>query len=326
MSLRGALRPVTAAVALALFAAAALADGAPQPGPQGPAEGPYRKQEWRIPVLDADGRTGRLLEALLYRPAGEAKRPLVVISHGTPRRMVDRTGMRPDWAERPAAFFVADGYAVIVPMRRGYGRSPGEADDHAAGGCSSPDYYDAGLRVGRQILAIAEFMRRQSFVEGGRIVLAGQSAGGFATLAAASWNPAGVVALVNFAGGRGSRAAHDVCGEARLVEAMERFGAGTRIPSIWLYSANDTYFRPELAHRLHAAYARGGARTSLHILPRYGRDGHGFVRRADSEGAWHPLVRDFLAGLGIGARRAAAPAFPRTGPGFERRDRRSGNR
>jgi dienelactone hydrolase len=290
-------RRLVAAAALALLAASALADAAREPGPQGPEAGPHRAQEWRIPVADADGSTTRLLEALLYRPAGETRRPLVIVSHGTPRRAADRAGMRPDWAERAAAFFVAEGYAVIVPMRRGYGRSPGDADDRAEGGCNNPDYFDAGLRVGRQILAIGDFMRRQRFVDEARIVLAGQSAGGFATLAAARRNPEGVVAVIVFAGGRGSRAANDVCGERHLVAAMGRFGAGVRAPSIWLYAENDLFFRPDLARRMHAAYAGGGARTALHVLGAYGNDGHGFLRRADSAGEWQPLVRDFLAGI-----------------------------
>ncbi len=167
-------------------------------------------------------------------------------------------------------------------------------------------------------MAVADYMRRQSFVVPDKIVLAGQSAGGFASLAAAGANPTCVVGVVNFAGGRGSRAADDVCGEDRLVEAMGTFGAAARIPSIWLYSENDTFFRPDLARRMHAAYAKGGARAALHILKPYGNDGHGFVRRADSETEWHPLVRAFLATLGTGAVRAPVPAFPYTAPRFER--------
>jgi dienelactone hydrolase len=310
MSIGMGLHRLVAPIASVLcLATAALAEEALQPGPQGPAAGAYRAQEWRIPVPDADGSTIRLLEALLYRPAGDAKRPLVIISHGSPRRPQDRPGMRPDWAERAAAFFVAQGYAVLAPMRRGYGRSPGDADDRAQGPCTNPDYTDAGLRVGRQLVAVAGYMRDQSFVDGNRIVLAGQSAGGFASLAAASLQPPGVVAVVNFAGGRGSRAANDVCGEARLVAAMGRFGAGARVPSLWLYSENDLFFGPDLARRMHAAYALGGARTALHILGEYGNDGHGFVRRADSAAEWQPLVRDFIASLGA-PRAGTAPTPP----------------
>ena len=218
-----------------------------------------------------------------------------------------------DWAERAAAFFVAEGYVVLVPMRRGYGQSPGEADDRTSGPCSNPDYTDAGLRVGRQIMAIAAYMRQQPFVDASRVILAGQSAGGFGSLAAASLGPPGVIAVINFAGGRGSRAANDVCGEARLVDAVGHFGQSTRVPSIWLYAENDLFFRPELARRMHAAYALGGMRTTIHILGRYGADGHGFMRRADSGGEWQPLIKEFLASLGP----APGPA-PRQAPRTQR--------
>ncbi len=303
-------RRLSRAALAALLLLAAAPARADEPGAQGPAEGPDRRQEWRVPVPDADGSTIRLLEALVYRPAGEAPRPLVVISHGSPRRAANRASMRPDWAERAAAFFVAEGFVVLVPMRRGYGRSPGDADDRASGPCSNPNYTDAGFRVGRQIVAIAEYMRRQSFVDARRVVLAGQSAGGFGSLAAASVNPDGVIAVINFAGGRGSRAANDVCGEHRLVAAMGRFGESTRVPSLWLYAENDLFFRPDLARRMHAAYALGGTRTSLHILGEYGRDGHGFVRRGDSAAEWQPLVREFLASVGLVAPRAGRPVQP----------------
>jgi dienelactone hydrolase len=319
---QAARRSCLAAAALALACAAAAAQDAVRAGPQAPERGPYREQLWRIPVVDADGTTPRLLEALLFRPPGEGRRPLVVISHGTPRRPEDRAGMRPHWAERAAAFFVAEGYVVVAAMRRGYGRSPGEADERTPGGCGNPDYVEVARRVAKQVLAVAAFMRAQPFVAGDKIVLAGQSAGGLASIAAAADNPPGIVGVVNFAGGRGSRATDDVCGEDRLVAAMQRFGQGSRVPSIWLYSENDTYFRPDLARRMHTAYAPGlaaaGARTSLHILPPFGQDGHGFVLRAESERHWHPLVREFLASLGTGAVRAAVPPLPDTAPRFER--------
>lgn len=307
-------------IAFVVFAAGgpAAAQEALRAGPHGPERGPYREQAWRVPVPDAGAGPERLLEALVFRPPGEGAVPLVILSHGTPRRPEERAQMRPHWAERAAAFFVAEGYAVIVPMRRGYGRSPGDADERTAGGCSNPDYVDVGRRVARQILAVADYVSRHNFVARGRIVLAGQSAGGFASLAAVESNPAGILGVVNFAGGRGSRATDDVCGEDRLVAAMGVFGASTRVPSLWLYAENDSYFRPELARRMQAAHGKGGARSSLHILRAYGTDGHGFVRRSDSEAEWQPLVRDFLGSLGTGAVRAAVPRLPDTTPRFER--------
>jgi|KBSSwiStaDraftv2_1062776.scaffolds.fasta_scaffold512012_2 dienelactone hydrolase len=303
-------RPLARAFASALMltATAALAEDALKAGPQGPEQGPYRQQEWRVAITDSDGATPRLLEALLYRPAGEARRPLIVITHGTPRRAADRAGMRPNWAERSAAFFVAEGYVVLAPMRRGYGQSPGDPDDRPIGACSDRDYTDVGLRVGRQIIAIADYMRKQPFVDANRVILAGQSVGGFGSLAAASLAPPGVIAVINFAGGHGSRGPNNVCGEARLVEAAGRFGKSTRVPSIWLYAENDLFFRPELSRRMHAAYALGGMPTTIHILGSYGNDGHGFVRRADSATEWQPLMKEFLASLGTSPRPRAAPA------------------
>jgi pimeloyl-ACP methyl ester carboxylesterase len=132
-----------------------------------------------------------------------------------------------------------------------------------------------------------------------RIVLAGQSAGGFGSIAAASTAFEGLLGVVNFAGGRGSRGPDDVCGEAQLVEAMARYGAGTHVPQLWLYSRNDRFFGPALARRMHAAYEGAGGVAQLVEAPATGLDGHGYF--ASSMDDWSPRVEAFLAR--IGARR-----------------------
>jgi dienelactone hydrolase len=66
--------------------------------------------------------SGRLrIQAYLYKPAGDGPFPLVVYNHGS------RDGQ--DRVEQPAPFvgrvLTTAGYAVLVPERRGYGKSDG---------------------------------------------------------------------------------------------------------------------------------------------------------------------------------------------------------
>jgi dienelactone hydrolase len=124
------------------------------------------------------------------------------------------------------------------------------------------------------------------------VVLAGQSAGGFGSVAAASQKFDGLVAVVNFAGGRGSQGPDEVCGEARLVEAMGRYGRGSRVPELWIYSANDRFFGPALARRMHEAFVRAGGEAELVEAPALGHDGHGYFARAMDD--WSPRVAAFL--------------------------------
>jgi hypothetical protein len=60
------------------------------------------------------------------------------------------------------------------------------------------------------------------------VLLVGVSAGGFGSIASASLAPAGLVAVVNFAGGRGSVSAGVVCKPDELVEAYGDFGKTVR--------------------------------------------------------------------------------------------------
>lgn len=102
--------------------AGALAD--PQAGPAGAPLGPDNWQQWWVPIMTpATGDRVFLLETVVYRPAGNGPFPLVTIDHGKPRgseTMVPE--MHPGY-DVAAGWFVDHGFAVAVPMRRGYGSS-----------------------------------------------------------------------------------------------------------------------------------------------------------------------------------------------------------
>ena len=108
-------------------------------------------------------------------------------------------------------------------------------------------------------------------------MVVGISTGGWASLALAARNPANVAAIVNFAGGRGGYAGgrpNAVCGERRLIEAAGTFGRTSRVPGLWLYSKNDSYFSPALASAMSSAWEAAGGQAELHILASYRNEGH----------------------------------------------------
>jgi dienelactone hydrolase len=310
------------AIGLVALAASARADEPVRAGPQGPERGPYREQLWRVPVPEADGRGERFIEVMIYRPPGSMRRPLVILSHGTARPGRPHWYVNAYWAERPAAFLVREGYAVAVPIRRGYGHSGGQPRRHIGRGCQADSTEAAAREDAAQILAVLAQMRRQSFVDGDRVVLAGQSAGGLASLAAAALRPQGVRGVVSFAGGLRWLGPDAGCSEARLLAAVARFGATTQAPSLWLYAENDRTFPPDLAARMLAAHVGAGGRARLVGLPSFGQDGHGFVRLRASEMSWQPAVREFLAGLALGAR--PEPSVPPLGDVEPREERLGG--
>ena len=247
----------------------------------------------RAPVVTGGGES--LIDVTVFRPRGGGPFPVVVLSHGSPRSAQDRRTAGRQRMVAQSERFVAMGFAVLVPTRRGYGESGGEWAE-AYGGCESPDYHRAGLETARDLRAALDAVRGESWADMRRIVLAGQSAGGFGSVAAASTPFEGLRGVVNFAGGRGSRGPDDVCGEAQLVEAMARYGAGGRVPQLWIYRRNDRFFGPDLARRMHAAYLAAGGSAEFVEAPATGLDGHGYF--AASMDDWSPRVEAFLARIG----------------------------
>jgi dienelactone hydrolase len=250
----------------------------------------------RVPVVN--GTEQAYIDVTVFRPAGPGPFPIVVLSHGSPRNAEER---RLEGRQRLAAQseqFVHMGFAVLVPTRRGYGNSEGGWAE-AYGSCSNPDYYKAGLESARDMKAAVDAVRSAPWADTQRVVLVGQSAGGFGSVAASTLAMNGLLGVVNFAGGRGSLGPDQVCGESRLVEAMSRYGAAAHVPELWIYSANDQFFPPSLARRMYQAFVSAGGAAEFVQAPAYGIDGHGYFARAMDD--WAPRVLAFLRRIGAAA-------------------------
>ncbi|HSN22161.1 MAG TPA: alpha/beta fold hydrolase [Usitatibacter sp.] len=248
----------------------------------------------RVPVVDR-GETATI-DVTVFRPDGAGPFPIVVLSHGSPRSARERRAAGRQRMVAQSAPFVALGFAVLVPTRRGYGESGGHWAE-GYGSCRDPDYYSAGLETARDVRAAVDAVRGERWADTRHVLLAGQSAGGFGSVAAASTPFGGLAGVINFAGGRGSVAPDSVCGEARLVEAMARYGRAARVPELWIYSANDRFFGPRLARRMYRAFVEAGGAAEFVEAPPSGVDGHGYFVRAMDD--WAPRVASFVRRIGL---------------------------
>ncbi|MCZ7657635.1 MAG: dienelactone hydrolase family protein [Xanthobacteraceae bacterium] len=193
----------------------------------------------------------------------------------------------------------ARGYLVALPQRPGHGETGGPYLEDQ-GGCAGADHARAGLATAASIEAAIRHLTARPDVRRDGIVVLGHSAGGWGAVALTSRNPPGVAAVIGFAPGRGGRSfdrANHNCAPDRLVAAAEGFGRTARIPALWIYAENDSYFAPALARRMAAAYRGAGGRLALHLLPRFGEEGHALLAAREGVPAWGPIVAAFLANL-----------------------------
>jgi len=273
---------------------------------QSPAADLYIREEIRVPLPSA-GSHG--LEALLVRSNEPGRYPLALITHGSPRSPTDRPNMSPLAMLPQAVEFARRGWAAVVLMRRGYGSSGGGwAEDYGA--CAHPNYVAAGAASAADLHAAIASLGSRPDIDTSRVIGVGVSAGGFATVALAADPPAGLVAAINFAGGRGSLHEHEVCRVGRLVDAYRFFGKRARIPMLWVYAENDHFFAPQLAKKFKEAFTGGGANVEFISAPAFGSDGHNLFSPGGIS-AWSGLVDAFLQRQGLVMRKTPLPPVPR---------------
>jgi len=262
-------------------------------GPIGTSDGAYREQSWHIPLPHDSSRA---MIASVSRPPGEDKHPLVVINHGSPADPRERASVRPGF-RTATEWFVKRGYVVVRPIRRGYGATGGNWSE-TYGSCARPNFRDAGLETAKDIAASVAYMKTQPFVRPVGVIVVGQSAGGWGSLALAGMNPPDVTAIVNFAGGRGGYARkqpNSNCAPDRLVSAAGDYGRTARVPTLWIYTQNDLFFAPSISRGMYDAFTGNGGKGEYVLLTPFGKDGHGLFGSSDGVKHWEKQVERFLA-------------------------------
>src|SRR6266851_7986414 len=243
--------------------------------------------------------------AYLVRPVGDGPFPLVIMNHSVSLNPTDR-GFFPLVEFRDAAkWFAKRGYLVVAPVGTGYGAAAIDIPKHGlygpffskVGKCSNPNFRAPGLAVAQVDLWIIDYMTAEKRIAPKDVIVVGQSAGGWASIALSSLNPPQVKAIITFAAGRGGRVdgkPNNNCAPDKLVEATGEFGRTSRVPMLWIYAENDTFFGPALTKRMHDAYTGAGGNADYHMLPAFGNDGHFFIGSPDAIPIWSPLVTKFL--------------------------------
>ena len=244
-------------------------------------------------VMMVPARSGNTLfemETTVFKPPGNGPFPLLVLNHG-------KEPGNPKYQKRDRFLvvsreFVKRGYAVVVPMRKGFSKSTGV---YTEDGCNMTNN---GQLQANDLQGSLEYFRQQPWVDKERIIVAGQSYGGLATMAFGTRNFPGVRGLINFAGGL--RADGGSCPwQGELVTAFATYGAKSTLPSLWFYGQNDSYFNHDIATRLHTAYLTAGGNARLVAYGAFKSDAHGMIGSRDGIKIWWPETEHFLRQLGM---------------------------
>lgn len=282
---------------LGLVASYTSVAASPAPGPVSASVNESRELAFAVRMSG-----GSRILVRVCRPATEAPAPLVVINHGSPpdpaarpRMQVGRCG------EEAAQWFLTRGYVVAFPLRRGYGATGG-AWAEGYGGCNRADYFHAGLETARDIDAAVEALTTLPFVRPDGVVIVGQSAGGWGTIAYDSVPHPRVSAFIVMAGGRGAHLRdhpNQNCHPERLAQAAARYGATATTRMLWVYALNDTYFGPAIARALYLSFSGAGGRVDLEQPGRFDGEGHHLFFGPGGSAIWGPLVARYLAQVSV---------------------------
>ena len=248
----------------------------------------------RIEVPEA----GATIVVSSYRPKGKGPFPWIVLSHGTsPSAQANlklgryrNIALVRQWVER--------GYAVIVPVRRGYGDSGGDRQGDAYGSCSKPDFHRAGDGAAYDILAAVKWAKSQSDLDPSRWLLVGQSSGGFASIYTASKQPQGLVAVLAFSPGRAAdpdKRPGKPCAVPQLAQVFSEIAPMIKVPVLWFYSGNDEYIGPEAQKAWFGAFHDAGGKGEMYTIAGFPQArGHGVFPAPDGVPLWTPAVAGFF--------------------------------
>ncbi len=250
-------------------------------------DAPMHEQIIKIPTND---QRPVMLQATVFTPSGKGPFPLLVMNHGADGDIPTR--QQPRYSKTFSAYyFLSRGYAVVLPMMRGYAGSEGEPDYRSC------DFVKFGIKNAIDIQAVIQYMAAQPNIDGSNVVVAGQSFGGWNTLAVGTLNMPNVKGLINYSGGLGASACPNSIDD--MVDAAGYYGARTKTPSIWFYGSNDKIFSESTWRAAYRRYTLMGGSAELVAYGNFMDNAHNLLGYPEGLAIWADKVDAYLAKVGM---------------------------
>ncbi|HEY1475949.1 MAG TPA: CocE/NonD family hydrolase [Pseudolabrys sp.] len=235
------------------------------------------------------GRLVRLESLTVKRADATGRLPIALIAHGKPTTQGRMSDQHVQDNLRQARDLARRGWLAVVVMRRGFGASDGPQPVPLT--CASTSLLGRFDGDADDLAATLAAIAQRPDADPTRMVAIGVSAGGAAVTALSARNPPGLLAVVNVSGGLHFEGCSK---EDVLVSAFRGYGAKSRVPSLWIYAKNDSFFGPELVERMRGGFLEGGGDAKLVMLDPEGKDGHDIFSTAGGRTKWLPEMDGFL--------------------------------
>jgi len=230
------------------------------------------------------------LEALTVKSDRAIGRlPIALIAHGKPGNL---QGMLDDHAKdfvEVARDLASRGWLAVAVIRRGFGQSDGPWPLPVT--CQSTSFLPRFEADADDLAATIDFIAARPDADPTRVIVIGVSAGGPAVMALAARNPKYLRGVINISGGLRTESCPK---EDALVQAFSEFGRKSRVPTLWMYARNDSFFGPDLAARMRDAFLGGGGDAKFVMYDPIGQDGHTMFSSGTGRFKWLQEMDGFL--------------------------------
>ena len=264
---------------------------------------PNAQTAWREEVVTYPGPStfgNNQLEATLLLPEvsrfGAGPYPVLVFNHGDVEQdhpaVVNKSRIRDLPLSRE---YLQLGVAVLLPLRRGVGMSEGTYPKGFSANDGDP-IYKARIDA-RDILPALSWLKTRPELNSNRVIVAGQSAGGYSAMYLASQPIDGLIGAIDYAGGRTNMTAISSASELNkmMVSGFAEFGKTTRVPTLWVFAENDSRYTANTIRASHEAFQAAGGKARLLLSPPIEGDGHHIYHKP---AFWRAAAKAYLQEIG----------------------------